>query len=163
MHPETEQTAGPDPIAERIRALVQEIVEGSPLFLVDLQVRGRPGSRVVDVFIDSDEPLGVDTLAEVSRELSFLLDAEDFIKGRYHLNVSSPGVDRPLSLPRQYRKNIGRALGVYYRTEAEDAPRELRGVLVAADEEAITLEEDDGPTHRIPYSAITRANVLLPW
>lgn len=160
MHTDTEQT---DSLEQRVRDLVLEVIDGTALFLVDLDVRGRKGSRVVDVFLDSDDELGIDTLAEISRELSFLLDAEDFIKGRYNLNVSSPGVDRPLVLPRQYSKNIGRTLEVQYQPEDAEAPLQVQGELVGADDETIKIEVDGKTTDRIRYQDITQAKVLLPW
>ena len=104
----------------RVKTLVEEVLAGSPHFLVDLEVRGARGSQAVDVFIDSDEGLGVGTLARISREVAFLLDTGEVIAGHYRLNVSSPGLDRPLKLPRQYKKNVGRALRVHYQKPEGD-------------------------------------------
>ena len=122
------QTAAPD-VTERVQALVEEVLAGSPHFIVELEVRGAPGSQAVDVFIDSDEGLGVDTLAEISREVAFLVEAEEVIAGHYRLNVSSPGVDRPLKLPRQYKKNVGRTLRVHYQKPEGDGYTETLGEL----------------------------------
>jgi len=72
--------------AARVQALVEEVIFDSPLFLVDLIVRGHKGSRVVEVYLDSDRPLDVDALARISREVGFLLDTEEVIDGKYTLN-----------------------------------------------------------------------------
>lgn len=148
----------------RIRDLVEEVIAGSPMYLVDLAVRGQKGSRVVEVFIDSDEGLSVDELARVSREVGFLIDTEDVIDDAYRLNVSSPGLDRPLALPRQFKKNAGRPLEVRVQPPEEGAKaKTLQGELAAADEEGIELKLANKETRRIPYAHIARAKVLLPW
>ncbi len=156
------KTVAPE-VDARVKALVEEVLAGSPHFLVELEVRGAPGSQAVDVFIDSDEGLGVDTLARISREVAFLFDAEDVIAGRYRLNVSSPGVDRPLKLPRQYKKNVGRALRVHYRKPDGDGYTEVLGDLVEADDEAIEVVVKGGQRRRILYADILWAKVQLPW
>ncbi|GIV61309.1 MAG: ribosome maturation factor RimP [Rhodothermaceae bacterium] len=145
---------------ERVRAIVEEVIAGTSHYVIDVQVRGRKGSRVVEVFLDSDAPLHVDELARLNREIGFLLDVEDVVDGKYHLNVSSPGVDRPLRLPRQYRKNVGRVLRVRYR--AGDVPRTLQGELTAVDEDGIELTVG-GRAERISFADIEEAKVQLPW
>ena len=76
----TMKTASPE-VDARVKTLVEEVLAGSSHFLVELEVRGAPGSQAVDVFIDSDEGLGVDTLARISREVAFLFDAEEVLAG----------------------------------------------------------------------------------
>ena len=149
-------------IEGRVRALVEETIAGSAVYLVDLAVRGQKGSRVVEVFLDSDEGIPVDELARLSREVGFLVEAEDVIDGAYRLEVSSPGLDRPLAMPRQFKKNVGRPLEVRVRPPEEKA-KTLRGELAAADEEAIELRLPNEETRRIPHAHIDRAKVLLPW
>lgn len=144
----------------RIRALADEIAEGLDLYVVDVEVRGQKGSRVIEVFADADEGAGLDDLAKLSRELEFLLDTEDLVKGRYTLNVSSPGADRPLRLPRQYRQHLGRPLKV--TTEAPDGPNARTGTLAAVYDDAFELDVD-GQTERIAYADVTDARVQLPW
>lgn len=152
-----------DPTAGRVRELVEEVIDASPIFLVDVEVRGSRGSRVVEIFVDSDEELNVDTLARISREVEVLLDVEDVISGRYSLNVSTPGLDRPLAMPRQYRKNVGRPLRVHYRKEDGRGNTEAEGTLVGADDEAIDVEVSDADIRRIRFDEIMWAKVQLPW
>ena len=149
-------------LAARVRALAEEAVADADLYVVDVAVKGAPGSRTIEVYVDGDEGAGLDDMAGVSYRLGFLLDTEDLVKGRYRLNVSSPGSDRPLVLPRQYPKHVGRDLEVTYADGDEVVS--VRGTLQAAGGDAVTLEVSgqDAPT-TIPYDAIREARVLLPW
>lgn len=160
MSSSTEQTT--DRLTAYVRELTEEVLAGSPYFIVDLEVRGHHGTRVVKIFIDSDDDLNHDDLATISEEVGFLLEMEDTIAGSYTLEVSSPGIKRPLTLPRQFRKNIGRPLRVRYDTEEGDSENNT-GTLVAADDDAIELEVAPDRVVRIPYAAIDRAKIELPW
>lgn len=146
----------------RIRAIVEEVLQGSPLFLVDVVVRGKSGSQVVEIFVDSDEALDIEDIARVSREVGFLLDTEDVMRGRYSLNVSSPGLDRPLQWPRQYRKNVGRSLRVRY-TDASGSATEIEGELKAAGVDGIEVAGPSAEAMHIRYDVILEARVILPW
>jgi ribosome maturation factor RimP len=148
-------------IAGEVRDLVEEVIAGTSYFLVDINVRGHKGTRVVEVYIDSAEDFGHDDLAVVSKELGFLLDVEDIVDGSYKLEVSSPGIKRPLQVPQQYQKNVGRTLRVRYRLE--DDEEIVVGDLVAADDQAVELELASGERLELPYGAITQARVELPW
>jgi ribosome maturation factor RimP len=152
-------------LAERVRALADEAAAGTDLYVVDVAVRGREGSRVVEVYVDADAGAGLGALTDVSNRLGFLLDAEDPIAGPYTLNVSSPGADRPLALPRQYPKHVGRTLRVSYQADANDPGEEvtLTGPLTSAGAEAIIVQTREGHDVEIPYAAIREARVVLPW
>ena len=140
----------------RLRALAEEAAEGTGLFVVDVEVRGYQGSRVVSVYADAEGGAGADDLAALSRSLSFLLDTEDPIKGRYRLDVSTPGADRPLADRRQYGQHVGRTLAVTYDRDGEEAT--AQGELAAVSDDAVDL---GGTT--IPFDQIREARVVLPW
>lgn len=144
-------------MAERVRSVALEAI-AEPLYLVDVVVRGRKGSRVVELFVDADEGLSVQRLADLSREIGFLLENEDVVDGRYNLNVSSPGVDRPLRLPRQFRKNVGREVSVAF----EDDRPPLQGKLIEADDEGFTIGIRNRDS-KLTYGDVKEVRVLLPW
>ena len=148
-------------LEERVCTLVDNMLKGGPVFLVEFSVRGTQGSHVIDIFVESDDALGVNQLAELNREIGFILDAEDIMPGRYTLNVSTPGVKRPLRLPRQYRKHVGRKLRVHYRKE-NDAFTETCGELVAVEESYIQIQNGTRSAE-IPHGDIQWAKVVLPW
>lgn len=155
-------------IVARVRALAEEALDGSDLYLVDVVVRGGMGGRVVEVFAESDAGAGSDDIVAYSRRLSFLMDTEDPIKGRYRLDVSTPGADRPLKLPRQYGRHVGRDLRVVLAPDegsAEDAEgRVVTGRLAEAgpDAFALDLSGSEEPL-RVPYESVREARVVLPW
>jgi ribosome maturation factor RimP len=149
-------------LADRVQALTEEVIAGTRYFLVDVEVRGHKGTRVVEVYIDAEEGLDHDDLAVISKEVGFLLDVEDVVDGSYKLEMSSPGIKRPLTLPQQYKKNVGRTLRVRYETE--DAEEEIVvGDLTAADDEEIELELASTDRLRLPYDRIAQARIELPW
>lgn len=149
-------------ITERVRSITEDVITGTPYFIVDIEVRGHKGTRVVEIFIESDTDLSHDDLARISSEVGFMLDVEEVIDGGYTLEVSSPGIKRPLTLPRQYKKNVGRGVRVKY--ESEDGGTEnIVGTLRDADDERIELELPSGEIKRIPLASIERTKLELPW
>jgi ribosome maturation factor RimP len=149
-------------LASQVRALTEEVIAGTPYFIVDVEVRGHKGTRVVEIFIESDTDLNHDDLARISNEVGFMLDVEDAFDDSYTLEVSSPGIKRPLTMPRQFKKNVGRVLRVKYESE-KGSSENIMGELLDADDETITLETAADETARIPYAAIERAKLDLPW
>ena len=147
---------------ERLRALAEEAVLDTDLFVVDVVVRGRVGSRVVEVFADSEAGATVEALTALSRRLSFVLDAEDPVKGHYRLDVSTPGLGRPLTDRRQYTRHVGRRLRVTQAAGAAE-PETLEGDLLRVDADALTLLAAPGDERRIDFDSIREARVVLPW
>ena len=136
---------------------------GTGYFIVDVQVRGHKGTRVVEVYVDAETDLGLDDLATISRELGFLLDVEDVVDGSYKLEVSTPGIKTPITMPQQYRKNVGRTLRVRYQLGTHDSEQIEVVDLLDADDGGIDVEHGNGDTERIPYDAINQARIELPW
>lgn len=148
-------------LAERIQRLTEEVLAGTHYFLVDLNVRGHEGTRVVEIYVDGDDDFGHDDLATISKEIGFLLDVEDVVAGSYKLEVSSPGIKRPLSVPRQYKKNVGRTLRVRHEQHGEETIEV--GTLTRADDTDIEIELPSGERKTVPYAVITQARIELPW
>ena len=72
-------------LADRVRGLTKEVIVGTDYFLVDVEVRGHKGTRVVEVYVDSEQDMGHDDLALISKEIGFLLDVEDVVEGSSNL------------------------------------------------------------------------------
>lgn len=150
---------GNDAVRGQLTDLLRPVVERAGLDLEDVAVN-RAGSRsVVRVVVDADGGLDLDAVAEVSREVATVLDdADDVLRGAYVLEVTSPGVDRPLTAPRHWRRALTRKVAVT-RTDG----REVVGRLTEADESAdgsATLIGDDGPV-QVRYADVRRAAVQV--
>jgi len=151
-------------IRTQIIGLANEAIGESDIFLVDVVVRGRQGSRVVEVYVDGDNGVSVNTLAEISRQLAFVLDSEDLIRGKYHLNVSSPGVEKALKLSRQYRQHTGKKIEIKVRPERPDEHRAVEmGELVSSSGEEVVLRLGSGEKRRILFEEIDEAQIVMPW
>ncbi|MCB0641273.1 MAG: ribosome assembly cofactor RimP [Phaeodactylibacter sp.] len=123
-------------IEERIETLLQQKFQEDAFqdcFIVEIKFH--PNNKL-EVFIDSDTGVSFDTCRQISRHLEAEIDEQGWLGPQYVLEVSSPGVSRPLTLPRQYRKNIGRKLKVKLHEGGEQS-----GTLVQVETEHIVLED----------------------
>jgi len=127
-------------------------------YIVEIALRGERGSSIVQAFIDTDEGVTADQCAIASRHLSTELDRLNLIKGRYRIEVSSPGLDRPLRSVRQFRKNVGRQIRIAQRID--DDRRQVTGVLQEVSVDSVTILEKDGNPVRIPFAGIEEALVV---
>ena len=105
---------------EEVRDLAQAVARRRQLRLWDVEVGGRPGRTIVRVFVDADDGVDLDTVAEVSEEISRGLDLRDPIAGRYTLEVSSPGLERKLRSPEHFALSVGRKVVVKTKTPLVD-------------------------------------------
>lgn len=122
-------------LKDRLEALVLENLPDESHFLVDLQLTSKSNQLLLNILIDADAGLTIDSCAKVSRAVSAEIEALELIDSAYRIEVSSPGVDFPLSSERQYRKNIGRELKVFLQEG-----KELKGKLISVSESGIVLE-----------------------
>ncbi|HZG93248.1 MAG TPA: ribosome maturation factor RimP [Mycobacteriales bacterium] len=101
--------------AAQLRSVLDPIVTAAGLDLEEVVVRPAGSRRLVQVVVDKDGGIQLDDVAEISRACSEALDSTDVVKGAYVLEVTSPGVDRPLTEPRHWRRNVGRLVEVRRR------------------------------------------------
>ena len=113
----------------------------------------RPGPAAT-----AEESVSVEDCAHVSRDLSAVLDVEDVVPTAYTLEVSSPGLDRPLRSTDDYRRFSGRRAKLVMR-EPVDGQRHFKGRLAGVDDQAVLIDGDDGRRHRVLFGVITRANL----
>ncbi len=118
-----------------IRDLAEKAINDfEELFLVDVKVKGNSGNQKVLVFVDGDNGISIDQCSQISRFIGGEIEEEELIDGKYTLEVSSPGLEFPIILLRQYQKNIGRELEV----ETNDGVK-VEGKLSLVNNEAIEL------------------------
>lgn len=143
----------------KLTALAQAVVEPLGYELVGVEHIAGAGHAVVRVFIDREEGITVDDCALVSHQLSGQLDIDDPIPGQYELEVSSPGLDRPLFTAEHMRRFAGQRARVRL-AEKQDGRRNFEGVLAGVADEALKLELDDGETLSLPLLSIERARLV---
>ena len=144
-----------------VEALVRPVVESAGLELWEVSFRGEGGRSVLRVTVDRDGGVDLDAIAEVSDRLSRRLDVEDFGPRGYSLEVSSPGIERPLRTPRHFERSVGQMVKVK-TTETLDGRTVHEGALVSADPEAIVIASEGGEL-RVPYAEIRSARTVFEW
>jgi ribosome maturation factor RimP len=144
-----------------LEALVEPVVAAAGLELVDVTFRREGRGRILRVTIDRRGGVDLDTIAEVSQRVSRRLDVEGFDPGPYSLEVSSPGLERPLRRPDDFARRVGETVKV--RTE-EPVDGELvhRGRLVATGEKGVTIATETGE-RTIAYGEIASAQTVFEW
>jgi ribosome maturation factor RimP len=156
-------------IKDKIRELAEQCLPGNEFFIIEVKVTGKASQQKVVVIADGDKGISIDDCAEISRKLSDLLDTSELIGEAFHLEISSPGADDTIIMPRQYIKNTGR------RLEIIDEDDELTiGTLEGVKENSIIIipelkkKKNSGKDKKeepirleIPYSKIKKSNVII--
>jgi ribosome maturation factor RimP len=151
---------------ENIREIAQQIAEQNNLFLIDLIVRGSESSRVIEVFIDGEKNISADECALVSREISKQIDEKELLKS-YRLDVSSPGVDRPLIYLNQFPKHLNRLFEVEFSAkggsvsggDTSGSSSTFKGRLISIEDEVLTFQSNK--EIKIKFPDIVKAKVLV--
>jgi ribosome maturation factor RimP len=152
-------------VVEHVREIASRVAASLGLDVFDVQYRREGGGMVLRVQLDrpgtgatAEESVSVVDCERVSRDLSAVLDVEDVIPTAYTLEVSSPGLDRPLRGAADYQRFAGRRAKIVMR-EAVDGQMFFKGRLGGVDAAEVLIDTDDGRRHRVPLAAITRANL----
>ena len=156
----------PADVVEQVRAIAARVAGTHGLEIFDVQFRREAPGMVLRVQIDRpgpartpEESVSVEDCAAISRDLSTVLDVEDVVPIGYTLEVSSPGLDRPLRRADDYRRFAGRRAKVVMR-QAVDGQTYFKGRLGGIERDVdVLIDDDHGHRHRIPIGIITRANL----
>lgn len=148
-------------LRQKIEELALPILASINAFLIDIQIVPSAKGIVIQVYIDTDKGITIDQCAEMSRNLGSAIDLQNIIQGSFVLQVSSPGLDRPLRLLRQYQKNIGRSYKVRFRKDSSTG--EILGKLSSIDGERLTFIVRNNETIDIHFKEIIETTEQLPW
>jgi ribosome maturation factor RimP len=150
---------------EQVRAIAERVAASRGLEIWDVQSRREAAGHVVRVFIDRpgpaatpEESVSIEDCEQVNREISTILDVEDPLPFAYTLEVSSPGLNRPLRDAGDYRRFTGRLAKVVV-SEAVDNQKAFEGRLRGVEGDAVLLEAAKGRMHRLPLKLITRGRL----
>jgi ribosome maturation factor RimP len=142
-------------------ALVSPVIEAAGLELVEVTFNRESGGKVLRVTVDREGGVDLDTISATAEQLSRRLDLEGFAPGPYALEVTSPGIERSLRRPVDFRRRVGDRVKVR-TTEPIGGARNHSGALVSADAEAIVVATDGGEL-RVRYEDIASARTVADW
>jgi ribosome maturation factor RimP len=147
-------------LPSHVQELADRVATGHGVEVLELTLRGQGRGRVLRVILDAEEPVEADVVELVSKDLSRELDQADPVAGSYTLEVSTPGLSRPLQTSRDFRRQRGHEVTILRAGMPDDAS--VQGLVVDADDEAVVLEVG-GEQVRVPLSEVVRGKVVLPW
>lgn len=137
---------------------IEETVQKYGCLLVDVVFRGSQNIPVVEIYIDNEIGVDIELCSEISREISSIIDSEELLASNFRLDVSSPGVDRPLKFLQQYKKHLNRNFEIEY--SEQDLKKKFTGKLKNINEEKLLFES--GKTEiEIDFNSIKSAKVLI--
>ena len=138
-------------------SIVSQFLDSKNIELVDLELKGSIGNQILRVFIDIEGGISLDRCVEISREISDILDMKDMISGKYRLDVSSPGLDRPLKTTKDFQRHINRNVKI---TLQDNAVKEGE-ILNICDTEIFFKNKQE--EFKLPISLIKYAKIKLKW
>lgn len=147
---------------DEVRDLAEAVAERRRLRLWDVEMAGQPGRSIVRVLVDAEGGIDLDTVAEVSEEISRGLDLKDPIDGRYTLEVSSPGVERNLKVPEHFQASVGQRAVIKTKERLVAGSHRIEGEISEAGTDGVTVTVDDSPVE-VPYGAIRSARTVFEW
>lgn len=152
-----------DATVARIWELAAPVAETQGMEIIDIELRreGSRSGRVLRFYLDKAGGPNMEDLSRVSRQLSELLDTHDVVEGAYTLEVSSPGINRPLKLPEHFTRFIGKTVRVRTR-ELIQGRRSFLGRLLEVSNDKIAVSQD-GARCEIPFSLIEKSNYEHDW
>lgn len=148
----------PNKVTDKIAEVAGSVLSTTDFFLVDVEIKGGDIPEVWISVDGEDRGVNMDECAEISNEISFLMDAHDVFSGKYRMNVSSPGLDRPLVDRRQYPKNKGRKAKIKYKSEGES--RKVEGILHDISEDKIIIELEDDSTFSVAFDDVIETKII---
>jgi len=150
-------------VAERLNELVEQIIAPLGMGLVDLEYKREGRDMVVRLFIEKEGGIGLEDCSAVSRELSDILDVEDFMPENYTLEVSSPGICRPLKKIADYERFLGHLVKVKtFEALADDAGNKRKtfvGKLAGVEGGIVSIDLQEGQHAAIPLDKVAKANL----
>lgn len=142
---------------QNILNAAQEISEKNNLFLLEVLFRGTEKNRVIEIFIDGEDNLSADDCARISREINQVIEKNKLLDSAYRLDVSTPGVDRPLKYLKQYKKHINRKFEVRYKSG--ENKKSITGKLLKIEDDNLYFYS--GREQVIKFEDIIKAKVLV--
>ena len=147
-------------LEKKLEELVLQHLPGEQYFITEIIAKPAGAKTKISIFLDGDEGIDIDTCAQVSRKVGFEIEELGLMKHPYTLMVSSPGLDRPLKLTRQYYRNLGKAVKI--RLTGQNS---IEGLLSKVTDEFVVIEKqpdkEGNAKEKIAFDKIETAHVLV--
>ncbi len=143
---------------DKTTALIDEVVRAEGFELVEVELKGSPGRRVLRIFIDRAGGINHDDCARISDQLGPLLEVEEAVAGRYTLEVSSPGLTRRLRTAAEFQRFAGRLVKIS-TSEIVEGSRHFRGTLLGMKGNRVAVERKDATSVLIPLEVVSKAHL----
>ncbi len=147
-------------LSENMQEFLSPILKTENANLVDIEIKGTTGNKTIKIFVDNSNGITLDKCETISRKFSDQLEIADIIPGKYRLEVSSPGVDRPMRTIQDFYRNINREILVTY--ENGTGENIFKGKIIDASNDIIQFEVKD-EIKKIHVSQIIKSKISLPW
>jgi ribosome maturation factor RimP len=149
-------------LTEKVVEIANRVGTSVGIEIVDVELLGGGSNQVLRIYIDKPAGVTHSDCELVSNEVGTILDAEDVIPGTYHLEVSSPGIERKLKTARDFERFQGKKARIQVRTPI-DKRKKLEGTLAGIAGDVILLEPSPGEQIQIPLDNVERANLKFEW
>ena len=143
---------------KKLNELLQPLVEDLGYEFVGLEYNSNPKHSVLRIYIDREDGVGIEDCETVSRETAALLDVKDPIRSHYNLEVSSPGLARPLFTPAHFKEFAGNEAQINLFAP-QDGRRKFSGAILSADENSVSIDQD-GSEVTLDFDNIAKANLV---
>ncbi|MCB1827893.1 MAG: ribosome maturation factor RimP [Coxiellaceae bacterium] len=147
-------------VKDKLERIIEPAVSALGFELVGFELIQSGNSNTLRVYVDGENGIDIDAITQVSRQISAVMDVEEPITSRYILEVSSPGLDRPLYRLKDYQRFVGRSVKLRLRIPKEGDRRNYAGELVSVEDEQITLRMESGETITVTIGEIDKANLV---
>lgn len=145
-------------IEGKLTTIAEPVVLEAGAELVELQLVQRKSSALVRLLVDKPGGITLDECAEISRGVSFLLETADPLEGRYTLEVSSPGLDRPLTTESDFRRKVGEEIKLFHRENERTI--EVTGEILKVEEKHLTLMTGEGEKN-FPLENVVKGKIIF--
>jgi ribosome maturation factor RimP len=143
-------------ILDNIRSQIGPIIKDTDTELFGISLKQTPDGTVLSLLVDTQKGITIDECAAINKQVSRVLEEKDIIKGRYIVEVASPGVDRPLRFQSDFKKVIGTPVGIWLLDKKQGSIF-INGIVKRADKDSIEVEEKNGNCVVLTYDMVNKA------
>jgi ribosome maturation factor RimP len=149
---------------DKVKELIETHLNTCDFQMIELQFKKGKGRDILKILIDKEEGgITVAECAKVNEEIGLLLDKSNLLERSYLLEVSSPGLDRPLITKEDFKRKKGKTVQIITKEALWEEKKEFMGVITDVDNDTVTIKTKEDESYKIPFVAIKKAKVRLEW